>query len=165
MTTKEQERKALEQIRKIVEGLGENSYVGTALDGCLQDAQDNIDDDAAYSMKSRWETAESQLKVAAASIKELKRQIAEYRKTVDRLNKTAFDEDMIEYFLYLIREAQYIMKDRINSQEQIILDNAENPTSEEFKGAVTARKAFQAKLAFMNENATKVASIRSAMNA
>lgn len=27
MTTKEQERQAIEKIRKIVEGLGENSYV------------------------------------------------------------------------------------------------------------------------------------------
>ena len=165
MTTKEQERKALEQIRKIVEGLGEQSYIGTALDGALQDAEDNIDDDAAYSMKSRWETAESQLKVAAASIEDLKRQIAEYRKTVDRLNRTAVDEDMIEYFLYLLREAQYNTKDRIKSQEQIILDNAENPASEDFKSAVTARKTFRSQLAFMNENETKVANIRSAMNA
>ena len=28
MTTKDQERQAIEEIRKIVEGLGENSYVG-----------------------------------------------------------------------------------------------------------------------------------------
>jgi hypothetical protein len=32
MTTKQQEREALAKIRKIVESLGENSYVGTALD-------------------------------------------------------------------------------------------------------------------------------------
>ncbi|MEG0146189.1 MAG: hypothetical protein RR739_09020 [Clostridia bacterium] len=62
MTTKEQERKALAQIRKIVEGLGEMSYIGTALDGCLQDADDNIDMDAAFSMKSRWEIAEENVK-------------------------------------------------------------------------------------------------------
>lgn len=30
MTTKDQERKAVEKIRKIVEELGENSYVGFA---------------------------------------------------------------------------------------------------------------------------------------
>lgn len=33
MTTKDQERQAIEKIRKIVEGLGENSYVGFAMDG------------------------------------------------------------------------------------------------------------------------------------
>lgn len=60
MTTKAQERKALEQIRKIVESLGEQSYIGTALEGCLEDADQNIEYDAAFSMKSRWETAEQE---------------------------------------------------------------------------------------------------------
>ena len=59
MTSKEQERKALEKIRKIVEELGENSYVGTAFEGCFEDAEYNIRDDAAYSMKSRWESAKA----------------------------------------------------------------------------------------------------------
>lgn len=36
MTTKDQERQAIEKIRKIVEGLGENSYVGFAMDGILE---------------------------------------------------------------------------------------------------------------------------------
>lgn len=31
MTTKEQERKALAQIKKIVESLGEDSYIGNSL--------------------------------------------------------------------------------------------------------------------------------------
>jgi len=48
MTTKEQERKALEQIRKIVAALGENSYLGSAFDGAFQLAENNIEDDAAY---------------------------------------------------------------------------------------------------------------------
>lgn len=42
MTTKEQERQAIEKIRKIVEGLGENSYVGFAMEGVLELAEDNI---------------------------------------------------------------------------------------------------------------------------
>lgn len=32
MTTKEQERAAVEKIRKIIEELGENSYVGFAME-------------------------------------------------------------------------------------------------------------------------------------
>ena len=51
MTTKEQERQAIEKIRKIVEGLGENSYVGFAMEGVLELAEDNIREDTAYSMK------------------------------------------------------------------------------------------------------------------
>ena len=50
MTTKDQERQAIEKIRKIVEGLGENSYVGFAMDGILELAEDNIREDTAYSI-------------------------------------------------------------------------------------------------------------------
>lgn len=53
MTTKEQERKALEQIRKIVAGLGDDSYVATAFEGCFDDAEYNIEYDAAMSMADR----------------------------------------------------------------------------------------------------------------
>lgn len=72
MTTKEQERQAIEKIRKIVEGLGENSYVGFAMEGVLELAEDNIREDTAYSMKKNaeiaWERAdkaekESKLKI------------------------------------------------------------------------------------------------------
>ena len=54
MTTKKQEREALEQIKKIVSELGDGSYIGTALDGCLEDAETNIEYDYAESMKARW---------------------------------------------------------------------------------------------------------------
>lgn len=56
--TKEQERQAITKIRRIVEGLGENSYIGFAMDGVLEVAVQNIEDDAAYSMKGRMENAE-----------------------------------------------------------------------------------------------------------
>lgn len=60
MTTKEQERKALAQIRKIVESLGEGSYIGTAFEGCFEIAEENIENDFACSMKQRAESAEKE---------------------------------------------------------------------------------------------------------
>lgn len=75
MTTKEQERKVLAQIKKLVEGLGEDSYVGTAFDGCFQIAEQNIDNDWACSMKQRAEGAEKQLaeyETMAKTYKQLK---------------------------------------------------------------------------------------------
>jgi len=53
MTTKEQERKALEKIRKIVAEPGENSYIATAFEGCFKIAEENIENDFACSMKQR----------------------------------------------------------------------------------------------------------------
>ncbi len=58
IATKDQERKAIEEIRKIVENLGENSYVGAAMEGVLELAEDNIENDFVQSMKESVETAE-----------------------------------------------------------------------------------------------------------
>ena len=57
LASKEDERKALEKIRKIVEGLGEDSYIGTAFEGCFEIAEENINNDWACSMKQRYESA------------------------------------------------------------------------------------------------------------
>lgn len=62
MATKEMERKALEQIKKIVSELGEDSYIGMAFEGCFEIARTNIDNDWACSMKQKAESAESELK-------------------------------------------------------------------------------------------------------
>lgn len=61
-STKEQERMALAQIREIIAGLGTDSYIGTALEGCLEIAEENIDNDFACSMKQKLESAEKELK-------------------------------------------------------------------------------------------------------
>lgn len=60
MSTKGHERKALEEIKAIVEGLGENSYVATAFEGCFEIAEQNIEYDTADSLKERLEIAEKQ---------------------------------------------------------------------------------------------------------
>ena len=61
MTTKEQERKGLAQIRKIVEGLGADSYIAIAFEGCFEIAETNIENDWGCSMKQRAESAEKKV--------------------------------------------------------------------------------------------------------
>ena len=57
MSTKEQERKALEQIRKIVDSLDDGSYIGFAFEGCFEIAEENIENDFACSMKDQRDSA------------------------------------------------------------------------------------------------------------
>jgi len=85
MTTKEQERKALEQIRKIVESLGENSYVGTAFAGCFEDAEENIENDFAMSMKDRYEAAEKKID----EYKQVRDELVEENKDLEKRAKNA----------------------------------------------------------------------------
>lgn len=58
MTTKEQEKKALDEIRAIVGSLGEGSYLAATFDGCFEIAEENIRNDFACSMKQQKERAE-----------------------------------------------------------------------------------------------------------
>lgn len=51
IATKQQELETLAKIKKMVEELGEGSYIGTAFEGCFDLAEKNINEDAAYSMR------------------------------------------------------------------------------------------------------------------
>lgn len=70
MSTKEQERKALEKIEKIIAELGEGSYIGTAFEGCFEIAKENIENDFACSMKDRWESEIKKNEAMAQKINE-----------------------------------------------------------------------------------------------
>lgn len=60
MATREDELRAVDQIERILTDLGEESYTGRALEGCLDLARRNIEDDSWCSMKERRETAEAE---------------------------------------------------------------------------------------------------------
>lgn len=65
---KEQERKALAQIRKIIDELGKDSHIAAAFDGCFAIAEDNIEKDRVYSMKQRAEAAEKKAADAFSTV-------------------------------------------------------------------------------------------------
>ena len=90
MVTKEQERKALEQIRKIVAGLGEDSYIGTAFEGCFEIAEENIENDFACSLKQRLEVSETENRGLKKSCDEFKRERDEVAEENERLRALNF---------------------------------------------------------------------------
>lgn len=63
MTMKEQELKALEQIKNIVASLGEDSYIGTAFEGCFEIAEANINNDWACSMQQNVQARDKQIAI------------------------------------------------------------------------------------------------------
>lgn len=78
--SKQQELDALGKIRKIVDSLGPDSYIATAFAGCFDDAEQNIDNDFAFSMSGRWQYAEQQLEEKKAEIESLKAENARQAK-------------------------------------------------------------------------------------
>ena len=85
MTTKEQERKALEQIKKIIASLGEDSYVATAFEGCFEIAEENIENDFGCSMKDRAESAEKRAEDLYHQTQTLQYQLDQKAEAVENL--------------------------------------------------------------------------------
>lgn len=157
--TKEQERKAVEKIRKIISELGEDSYVGTALEGCLEDAESNIENDFGDSMKRRWEYAEAQLKTAREEIASLKNELAESEKDYEAAHAAAheiaeqkdaeiaalrmqiIEADDLENLLILAIERKTALDEEVKNAAERIVESAGEPESAAFKNAVSDHRA------------------------
>ena len=158
LATREQERKALEAIRKMVSELGPQSYLATAFEGCFEDAENNIENDFGDSMKARWLHADAQLKAANGTIEELKEQLEESQKDyeaacaaaremaekknaeIKTLQERVLSENdltdcrqMAECFIEELRR-------KVKKAEATILEYAECPESTTFCNAVKERK-------------------------
>ena len=93
MATKAEERKALEQIKKIIDGLGKPSYVAWAFDGCVEIAESNIDNDFANNPKEAMQTLRKNSEEKDREINELGAVIKQKEKEIDRLNDLQRSKD------------------------------------------------------------------------
>jgi DNA repair exonuclease SbcCD ATPase subunit len=78
MATKDQERKALEEIKAIVEKVGgDQSYIGMAFKGCFEIAEDNIVNDFGDSWMDRWSSIVDENNKHIDEIRNLQKQVEE----------------------------------------------------------------------------------------
>lgn len=119
MVTKEQERKALEQIRKIVDSLGADSYIATAFDGCFQDAEENIENDFALSMKGRYLTESKKAKDLRSEVDRLKARTLELE---EELKEQKISTDAEHKFLLIERGKRSEQVEKIRSLEAMLHD-------------------------------------------
>lgn len=132
MVSKEQERKALEQIKKIVEGLGEDSYIGKAFEGCFEKAAENIDNDFWCSMKDERDRLQTKLDNLEKEYKadmdrmihlkeHLEKKVAEAetmnQNTFDRANRYAMEVKELQEIEKARDEAARKMQEVIEKQE------------------------------------------------
>lgn len=95
MTTKEQELKALAQIKKIVESLGADSYIGTAFEGCFEIAETNIENDWACSMKQRAESAEKKVSELELDNRDLRLAVKKAKEDASK-KQTELEEQLLD---------------------------------------------------------------------
>lgn len=109
--SKQQERDALDQIRAIVDTLGPDSYLATAFAGCFEDAEENIKNDFACSMKQRLESAEAKRIEAELGYNRLVDKLAASEKALEaaRADIEKKDEE-IAAFVYIERIQKAIIE-------------------------------------------------------
>lgn len=147
IATKEQERKALEKIKKIVSDLGENSYIGTAFEGCFEDAEDNIENDFAFSMKQRYEKAEKDAEYFKGAAENFSAEADRLREESEKLKGkvlTTAEAGAIKAILHHAKLEAATVADR--SAEKIV-ELADIPESSEFRQAVQDNRASKKRLA------------------
>lgn len=145
--TKQQEREALEKIKAIVATLGPRRYIGTALDGCLEDAEVNIENDFGDSMRARWMEAENRVAQAAREAAAAKEELEAVRKRLQTAEDDAnfyrdkvLDSDDLTDIAQLIDGHISQLRDMVKASEVAILENAEHPEAKIFTDAVRDRK-------------------------
>ena len=160
MTTKDQEREALAKIKEIVDGLGPDSYVATAFDGCFEIAEENIENDFACSMKQRVEASVVENSRLKEKIAELESKLAESEKDYEAAHEAALlmaEEKNAEIARLQsmvispddMTDIKHLVKDRMAEDEMNatqaaaeIVEHAEDPASNEFLNAVMMHRAY-----------------------
>lgn len=127
MTTKEQERQAIDKIREIIEKLGDDSYVAAAMSGVLELAEENITNDEMCSWMDRANAAQKKVdsmkigldnktkenNTIKCSMEEMKQELAQRRVECINLRMTQRDaKDLIE----IVRVEQGILEEKARNE-------------------------------------------------
>lgn len=173
LATKQQEREALERIRAILLPLGHRSYCRTAFEGCLEDAENNIDDDAAYSMKARYEEAQENLRREVAEHQAAKKELERARQAlrdaesnveylgrkVEEARSKAISDDDITDVLQLIDDKVSEFQMEVENAAVRIVKAAIAPESTAFQNAVKDHRAAKANLEYYKALATRITAL------
>ena len=129
MATKAEERKALEQIRAIVNGLGKDSYVGWAFEGIFEVAEQNIDYDFANGYRSLKEMYEDANKTLSEKLTEKTEEVkllnARLKEAEEMAVYATQDKDMFVKKYYDVTE-DFKEQARITADQNHKIDELEN---------------------------------------
>ena len=150
--TKEQERKSLEKIKKIVDELGPDSYVATAFQGCFEDAEQNINNDFACSMQERYEVWYARAGELFDENKSLKKELVEAKDRADEAEKrynelkaTLLTWDDLDDFATMLNDSIYECEKNMEQAAANIVALADTPTDIAFQNAVAIHRRAQQK--------------------
>jgi len=174
--TKQQERDAIEKVKAILETLGPQSYVATALAGCLEDAENNIEDDAAYSMKDRWELAESRLAAATKKLTQFDLDNRDLRLALEKAKQEAADAQQalrdlrgkiitaadLTDCMALVEARRNEIDENLEAAAASIVKFADNPSGPDFQRAVKEHRRLDSEKTYCYNLAARLEAVQQA---
>ena len=168
--TKQQERDTLAAIRQMVEELGPQSYLATAFEGCFEDAEQNIEDDAAYSMKARLEIQaqraierghevdrlKADLTAAQSKIETLQSQFDFASQYIKKLERQQLSEELRRDLWVMVTDEAEVSRARMAEAADKMAAGADNPGCVLFKESVARYRAEKARAEAMEQRAAEL---------
>ena len=165
--TKEQEREALEKIKAMVAELGPQSYLATAFEGCFEDAEQSIEDDAAYSMKARLEIQaqraidrghevdrlKADLAAAQSKIETLQGQFDFASQHIKKLERQQLPEELRRDLWVMVTSEAEASRARMAEAADKMAAGADNPGCVLFKESVARYRAEKTRAEEMEQRA------------
>ena len=176
--TKDQERGALEKIKAIVEALGPDSYIGTALEGCFEIAEENIENDFACSMKQRVEAVVVENTRLKEKVKKLEKEVStmaldnrdlrlaikkekeEASATETALRERAVSDDDLTDCIQMARDSAYGYREKMEEAAASVVELADDPSSPEFTKAVKDHRNAKTAYEYAEALASRLEKIR-----
>lgn len=167
LATKDQEREALEKIKAMVAELGPQSYLATAFEGCFEDAETNIENDFAFSMKSRVEMAEEKARelgiqyIAAktdaahlkAQLDDTLAQLAAAQEQIAALKRQQLSEQLRRDLWVMVTSEAEASRARMAEAADKMAAGADNPGCVLFKESVARYRAEKTRAEEMEQRA------------
>ena len=168
--TKAQERETLEKIKAMVAELGPQSYLAPAFEGVFEDAEQNIEDDAAYSMKSRLEIQaqraiergyevdqlKADLAAARSDVEVLRSQLDHAQGQIDTLKRQQFPEELRRDLWVMVTTEAEASRARMAEAAEKMAVGADNPACVLFKDSVALYRAEKARAEAMEQRADEL---------
>ena len=168
--TKDQERETLEKIKAMVAELGPQSYLATAFEGCLEDAEQNIEDDAAYSMKARLEIQaqraiergyevdrlKADLATAQSKVETLQSQFDFASQHIKKLERQQLPEQLRRDLWVMVTDEAAASRARMAEAADKMAVGADNPGCVLFKDSVARYRAEKARAEAMEQRAAEL---------
>lgn len=161
--TKDQERETLEKIKAMVAELGPQSYLATAFEGTFEDAETNIENDFAFSMKARVESAEEKLREMGSDYNALKRDAAllqerltAAQEQIEALKKRQLPEELRRDLWMMTTTEAEASRARMAEAADKMAVGADNPGCVLFKESVARYRAEKARAEAMEQRAAEL---------